>query len=148
MMNKEEQKLMRELLNSKIELFAKADENSIPPSGWIKAIRISTGMTLKQLAEKMDVSMQSINQLEQRERDGAITLNKLREVASELDMNLVYGLVPKEGRLESTPRKHVTNETEKTLIKISDDMEFEEEEDQDESFFKLFSGKKRRNKNK
>lgn len=147
-MKKEEQKLMRDLLNNKIELFSKVDEKSIPPSGWIKAIRISNGMTLKQLAGKLDVSMQSINQLEQREKDGAITLNKLKEVATALDMNLVYGFLPKEGKLESTSKKNIMNETKKTLIQKSDDVEFEEEGDQDESFFKLFSGMKRRKKNK
>ncbi len=147
-MKKEEQKLMRDLLNNKIELFSKVDEKSTPPSGWIKAIRISMGMTLKQLAIKMDVSMQSINQLEQREKDGAITLNKLKEVATALDMNLVYGFLPKEGKLEGTSKKNLMNETKKTLIQKSDDMEFEEEGNQDESFFKLFSGMKRRKKNK
>lgn len=39
--------------------------------------------------------------METREKEGRITLNSLRETADALDMQLVYGFVPKDGTIEA-----------------------------------------------
>ncbi len=141
-MTKEQQKQIREKLDIKIEMFGKSDETSIPTIGWIKAIRISIGMTLKQLAIKMNVSMQNVNQLEQREKDGAITINKLKETASALNMKLVYGFIPNEGTLQKLYEKRAEQLASESEMKTSNSDEFEDDEKQDESFFNLLQRKK------
>ncbi len=75
--------------------------NAAPPhTGWIKTVRVSLGMTLQQLANRLSVTKQNVSEMESREAEGAITLNRLREAANALDMNLVYGFVPKDGSLD------------------------------------------------
>jgi len=58
-------------------------------------------MTLKQLANRISVSKQSVLEMEQREKDGTISLKLLRDSARALDMELVYGFVPIDGTLDA-----------------------------------------------
>ena len=131
-MKQENQKLMREQLDKKIEAFKKVVEIATPNSGWIKAVRSSLGMTLKQLGKKMGVSSQSINQLEQREKDGAITIDKLREIASALNMKLVYGFVPNDNSLEKMIEKRATEIATEIVMKTSHNMKLENQENSNE----------------
>ncbi|MEM1324367.1 MAG: mobile mystery protein A [Bacteroidota bacterium] len=71
-----------------------------PSSGWIRSIRVGLGMTLKQLAKRLNISPQGVKKIEDREADETITLKKLKEVAAALNLQLVYGLIPKEETLE------------------------------------------------
>jgi predicted DNA-binding mobile mystery protein A len=67
----------------------------VPPrSGWIKAVRVGLGMSQDSLARRLGISRAAVTQLEHAEREGAITLAKLSEVASALGCTLVYALVP------------------------------------------------------
>lgn len=51
-------------------------------------------MTQANLAERMEVSRQAIGQLEQREADGTITLNALRQAAEALGGRVEYVVIP------------------------------------------------------
>lgn len=46
------------------------------------------------------MTKQSVREMELREKEGTITLKRLREAADALEMELVYGLVPKDGSIE------------------------------------------------
>ena len=131
-MKNEKQKLMREQLDRKIELFNEFPINIVPVGGWIKAIRNSIGMTLKQLGTKMNVSMQSINQLELRERDGAITINKLKKVALAMNMKLIYGFLPNDSSLEKMIQKRAMQIATEIVMKTSHNMKLENQENSDE----------------
>ena len=131
-MKQENQKLMREQLDKKIEAFQKVAKIATPIGGWIKAVRSSLGMTLKQLSKKVGVSSQSINQLEQREKDGAITIDKLREIASALNMKLVYGFVPNDNSLENMIEKRATEIATEIVMKTSHNMKLENQENSNE----------------
>lgn len=48
----------------------------------------------------MDISKQGVQDIEDREMDGRITLNVLRNVARAMEMELVYVLLPKAGSVE------------------------------------------------
>jgi predicted DNA-binding mobile mystery protein A len=65
-----------------------------PAKGWIAAIRTALGMTQADLADRMKVSRQAIGQLEQREADGTITLNALRQAAEALGGRVEYVVIP------------------------------------------------------
>lgn len=84
-----------------MELLNPAAQDSMVPTGWIKAIRISLGMSMQQLGNRLGVTRQTIHDLEKRETDGAITIKSLRQVGKALDMELVYGFVPKDGTLDA-----------------------------------------------
>jgi predicted DNA-binding mobile mystery protein A len=91
--------LQRQQLNSKMESFSEVKNIAIPSIGWIKAIRTGLNMSMQQLGHKLGVSKQAVLDIERRESQGAITIRSLREVAQALNMDLVYGFVPKEGTL-------------------------------------------------
>ena len=69
-------------------------ELTLPPSGWVKAIRESLGMTARQLGRFLGMSSPAVTKLEARERDRSITLRDLDRVARLLGCKVVYALVP------------------------------------------------------
>ena len=62
-------------------------------------------MTLRQLGNRMNISPQSVGEMENREANGTITLNSLKDMANALDMRLVYGFMPKDGSIEKMIEK-------------------------------------------
>ena len=67
-----------------------------PQGGWIRTIRQSLGMTLKQLGKRLGISPQGVRHLEEREASEGVTLAKLREAADALGCELQVVLVPKQ----------------------------------------------------
>lgn len=82
--------LQLQQLNSKMLGFASLKQVAIPPTGWIKAIRTTIGMSMQQLGNKLNVSKQGVMDIEKREKDGSITIKSLREIARAMDMQLVW----------------------------------------------------------
>jgi predicted DNA-binding mobile mystery protein A len=82
--------------------------------GWVRLVRTSLNMSLKQLGKKMLRTPQSVHELEQREKEGTVTLNTLREAAKALDMKLIYGFAPVDGSLE----KMIEQKAHKMAIEI------------------------------
>lgn len=125
-MNK--RKLQVDQLESKIKVFVPATNVAIPPTGWIKAVRLSLGMSLQQLAKKLSIAKQSVLEIEQREKDGAISLKSLREAAHALDMELVYGFVPKDGSLGALIERKANELATKIVSRTSHTMKLEDQE--------------------
>ena len=69
---------------------------AMPKEGWIRTIRKALDMSGAQLALRLGFSRNKISILERREAEGDITINQLREMASALNADLVYAIVPKE----------------------------------------------------
>lgn len=66
-----------------------------PAGGWIRALRRALGMTTSALGRRAGLAQQSIVQLEESEKRGTITLASLRRMATALDADLVYAIVPR-----------------------------------------------------
>jgi predicted DNA-binding mobile mystery protein A len=66
-----------------------------PRSGWIKAVRTALGMSQDTLSKRLGVTRGAVTNLEHAERDGAITVAKLAEVAAALNCTVIYALVPR-----------------------------------------------------
>lgn len=92
-------KNMSDLRRNQLDRFLNSDERlksfKRPKSGWIKEIREALGMTLLDLANRLGVIKQNINQLERNEVSGKLTLASLEKAADALECELVYFLVPK-----------------------------------------------------
>jgi predicted DNA-binding mobile mystery protein A len=71
------------------------NESPPPSRGWIQAIRGALGMTLAQLARRVQIATPTLAKIEQGEQAGTVSLNTLRRVAQALDCELVYALVPR-----------------------------------------------------
>jgi predicted DNA-binding mobile mystery protein A len=66
-----------------------------PPSGWVRAIRESLGMSAAGFARRLGMSHAGVRKLEKAEASDAITLASLRKLAAALDCELQYALVPR-----------------------------------------------------
>ena len=98
-----------------------------PPTGWIKAVRTTLGMSLQQLGNKISITKQSLQDIERREKDGSITLKTLRDAANALDMELVYGFVPNDVSLESMIEKRATELATKIVLRTANTMKLEDQ---------------------
>lgn len=120
-------KLQIEQLEKRLKLFSEARKYPKPPIGWIRAIRLALGMTMQQLGTKLSMTKQSVQDLENREKEGSITLKSLSEAAKALDMELVYGLVPKDGTLEKYIEKKAHKMAEEIVNRTSASMKLEDQ---------------------
>jgi predicted DNA-binding mobile mystery protein A len=124
----DKKKIQLEQLESRIKLFSPTRQLPNPPTGWVKAIRLGLGMSLQQLANKLGMTKQSVQEIETRETEGGITLKSLKEAARALDMELVYGFVPKNGSLDSYIESKARALAEKIVYRTSNTMKLEDQE--------------------
>ena len=102
-------------------------QDVIPPdAGWARAIREALGMSIRQLAQRMGVSKTTAATLERNEASGAIKLSSLEALARALECDLVYALVPR-ATLEETVRNRARRIAERTVRRVSQSMELEEQ---------------------
>lgn len=120
--------LQLEHLNNKMLAFASLNQVVIPPTGWIKAIRNSLGMSMLQLGKKLSVTKQGIQDIEKREKDGSITIKSLKEIARVLDMQLVYGFIPNDGSLDALIERKAKDLASKIVLRTSNTMKLEDQE--------------------
>jgi len=121
-------RLQIEQLDRKLKGFASAQKVPTPPTGWLKAVRVSLGMSLQQLADKLSITKQSVQEMELREKEGNITLKRLRESADALDMQFVYGLVPKDGTIENLIDRKARELAIRIVSRTSNSMKLEDQE--------------------
>ncbi len=119
------QTLQLQQLNSKMRAFAVLSKVAIPPTGWIKAIRTALGMSMQQLGNKLNISRQGVMDMEKREQEGSITIRSLREMAAAMDMQLVYGFVPRDGSLEALIEKRATALATEIVMRTAQSMQLE-----------------------
>lgn len=98
---------------------------SMPQAGWIYAVRRSMGMSLNQLATRLGITLSGALKLEQREKDGNITLNKLREAGAAMGMKFVYGFIPESGTLEDVLMKRAKEIAAEIVSQSAHTMELE-----------------------
>ncbi|HRE74066.1 MAG TPA: mobile mystery protein A [Flavobacteriales bacterium] len=119
--------LQIEQLNAKMTRYSVLKKVVPPPDGWIKAIRMALGMSLRQLGNKLSVTKQGVLDIERREQEGSITIKSLKEVAHALDMELVYGFVPKDGSLDALIEKRAEELAKKIVMRTANTMKLEEQ---------------------
>lgn len=117
-------KLVREQLQVTLAKFQPLLDVSIPPRGWIRAVRNALGMSGRQLAERMGVTKQRASFIEKQEIDGSVTLRTVLRTAEALDCVFVYGLVPRTS-LEETVRDQAKQIALERLARASHTMELE-----------------------
>jgi predicted DNA-binding mobile mystery protein A len=121
-------KIQLQQLDQRIKKIATLKEVPFPSTGWIRAIRTSLGMSLEQMGKKLGVTRQSAQSIEKREQEGAITINALKEVAHVMDLDFVYGFVPKDGSLAGLIDRKSTELARKVVGMASQTMKLEDQE--------------------
>jgi predicted DNA-binding mobile mystery protein A len=108
-------------------------------TGWIKSIRTAIGMSLVQLANRLGVTKQNVQAIENREQEGTLSLKTLRDVARVMDMKLVYGFVPTDGSLETLINRKATEAATKIVMRTSASMKLEGQENNEQRIQKAIA---------
>jgi predicted DNA-binding mobile mystery protein A len=124
----ETRKLQIGHLDKRYKALPPRSETITPPFGWIKAIRSALGISQQQIANRLSITRQSVKEMEVREKEGTITLNSLRDVATALDMELVYVLVPKDGSLDALINRKAMEMARTLVLRTSQTMKLEDQE--------------------
>jgi len=122
------QRLILEQTDNKILYLKKSDKMIIPSYGWVYSIRLSLGMSLRQLGNKMGMTPQSVKEIEEREKNGTISLKVLKQFGQALDLKLVYGFIPKTGSLENIIEKRAFELAKEIVTRSSVTMKLEDQE--------------------
>lgn len=131
-MKNTKQQLVLDQTDKKLVLFQSLQTVVVPPKGWVHTVRTALKMSLRQLGNRMHFSAQNIKQIEEREANGAISINSLREVANALDMQLVYGFVSKHESLEQMIEKRAKELATEIVMRTHNTMTLEDQQNSKE----------------
>lgn len=67
---------------------------STPPEGWICTVRKALGMSVSQLASRLNVTRSLLNRTEKQELVGAVTLKTMHKIAAAMECRFIYAIVP------------------------------------------------------
>ena len=123
-MTRDYTKLKLEQTEELLRPFRRLSRAQSPRGGWVRAIREALGMSGAQLAARLNVTRQTIKDLEHSEATGKITLDSLNKLAAALRCRLVYGLVP-EKPLEEMQRDRAREIAESLMKPVSHSMKLE-----------------------
>jgi predicted DNA-binding mobile mystery protein A len=136
-----EQKLVLEQLDTNIIKFNELVDITIPPNGWIYSIRTAIHMSLRQLAEHLNITTQSVKEIEEREQSGSVSINVLRKVGKALNMKFVYGFIPQSGTLNKMIESKAKELAKEIVLRTSSTMQLEDQENTKERIEKAIQEK-------
>ena len=137
----QQHKLLIEQVDRRLKSLSALKDVIQPDKGWIHTIRTALKMSLRQLGNKMEISAQSVKEIEQRECDGSITIRSLKEAANALEMKFVYAVVPKDESLEKMIEKKATEIAREIVLRTSNTMRLEDQENSNERIEKAIKNK-------
>jgi predicted DNA-binding mobile mystery protein A len=140
-MKNNKQYLLLQQTDKKIEVFKDLKVTLVPTKGWVNTFRTALKMSLRQLGNRLDISPQSTKEIEEREANGTITLNALRDVANAMDMQLVYGFVSKHQSLEQMIEKRAKEIATDVVMRTNNSMTLEEQQNSKERIEKAIAHK-------
>jgi predicted DNA-binding mobile mystery protein A len=118
------QKQMDELIQS----FVSGKQNVQTSAGWIQSARLALGMSLRQLAERVGVSVSALTNFEKREQTDSVSLATLKKAANAMDMELVYYFKPKDGSIKNAVEKQARKRAQEILNQSNQTMKLEDQE--------------------
>lgn len=124
---------------------------SLPPrpsSGWLAAVREALGLSQRQVGRKMGASGQAIQQFEQGEAEGGITLRALRRVAGTMGCEVVYLLVPRAGSFAELAEQPTREKTARDVKSVIHTMALEDQKPENATQLVEDETQRRLNRNK
>jgi predicted DNA-binding mobile mystery protein A len=140
-MKNTKQQLLLEQTDKKLFVLKPLQALVTPSKGWVNAVRKALKMSLRQLGSRMSFSAQNIKQIEEREVNGTISINSLREVANAMDMRLVYGFVSKHESLEQMIEKRANELAVEIVMRTHTTMTLEDQQNSNERIQKAIAQK-------
>lgn len=65
-----------------------------PDKGWIASMRLALGMSAEHVAKRKGVSRNAVYQAERSEKEGAVSLKQMENLAAAMGGRFVYAIVP------------------------------------------------------
>jgi len=140
-MNNSNQSLLIEQADRKLQPFKGLEAIVIPPKGWINTVRTALKMSLRQLGNRLNISPQSVKEIENREASGSLTIKSLREVGLALNLRLVYGFIPMDGSIEKIIENRACELAHEIIARTSQSMKLENQENKEERLKKAIEMK-------
>ena len=122
--------LIQKQIDELIQSFVSGKQNAQTSAGWIQSARLALGMSLRQLAERVGVSVSALTNFEKREQTESVSLATLKKAANAMDMELVYYLKPKQGSINQTIKKQARIKALEILEQSNQTMKLENQEQQ------------------
>ncbi len=119
-------KLRTRQLDHTFERLAPLRSVARPRKGWLKVIREALGMTGEQVAERLEVTKSMVSKYERAELDETITLATLRRVASALDAELMYAVLPRKS-IEELRRERALTAARRRVQSVHQSMALEDQ---------------------
>lgn len=120
--------LIQKHLDEQIQSFESGKQHIYPPAGWIQAVRLALGMSLRQLGERLGISASAVTSFEKRELAETISLATLKKTAQAMDMELVYYFKPRTGSISATLEKQARRKAQEILTQSNQTMRLENQE--------------------
>ena len=121
------QKLVIDQLDRKLTNFVGLQNVTMPEQGWIKSIRTALKMTLRQLGNRFEITPQSMKEIEDREKNGTLTINILKKYGEAMDMKFVYGFIPSSGSLKEMINEKAFEVAKSIVMRTAKNMELEDQ---------------------
>jgi predicted DNA-binding mobile mystery protein A len=120
-------KLILEQLDRKLQPFKGTEKIQIPTKGWINTIRKALNMTLEQFGKKMNITKQGMKKIEESEAADSISIKSMKEVGKVIDMRFVYGYVPNTGTFEKMVAEKSHELAKKIVLRTNQNMLLEDQ---------------------
>ena len=120
--------LIQKQMDELIQTFVSGKQNVQTSAGWIQSARLALGMSLKQLAERVGVSVSALTNFEKREQADSVSLATLKKAANAMDMELVYYFKPKDGSIKNAVEKQARKKAQEILNQSNQTMKLEDQE--------------------
>ena len=120
--------LIQKQLDELILSFESGKQHISPPAGWIQAVRLALGMSLRHLGERLGISASAVTNFEKRELVETISLATLKKTAQAMDMELVYFFKPRTGSISATLEKQAQKKAQEILTQSNQTMRLENQE--------------------
>ena len=98
-----------------------------PLGGWIAMFQEAIGMSAPALADRLDVSRNSVYSSIQNEQAGSISLNQLDKMAEAMGGKLVYAIVPREGPVKEIIMTQARKKAKRVIQRTRAHMALEEQ---------------------
>lgn len=133
---RDKRKLLIDQLEEKLLPFKRTEKIIVPERGWINTIRNALNMTMFQLGIKLNITRQGVKSMEEREANGSITINSLREAGEAMDLKFIYGFIPKDGSLDNLINIKAEKLARKIVLRTNQNMKLEDQGITDEKIKK------------
>jgi len=101
-----------------------------PQKGWIAAMRGALGMSAEYVAQRKGVSRNAVYQAERSEKDGAVSLKQMEQLATAMGGTFVYAIIPNT-RIDNMKYRQAKLKAAQQLTEIESALSWPADEQQD-----------------